>query len=135
MAGNLAKARELSRWKAKLRENFPTIHIESVSDDMESAGGAQVGKEIRVEAVVNTGKLSAGDIEVQLYHGNLDEDGQLNGGQALPMAQAGQSDDHHVRYEVLLPCAQSGRSGYTVRILPSHEMVTNSREMALMKWA
>ena len=125
----------MSEWKSRLKEQFGGVHVESVTDDMEATGGAKVGKEIRVEAVVNLGGLRAEDLRVELYHGSLDEDGQLSDGQPVPMQQISQANDHRVRYEAKLPCSRSGRSGYTVRIMPSHAMLPNSREMAMIRWA
>jgi len=136
LVGNgLAQARELSQWKSRLKEQFGSVHVESVTDDMDAAGGAKVGKEIRVEAVINLGGLRPEDLRVELYHGSLDEDGQLSDGQAVPMQQVSHADDHRVRYEAKLPCSRSGRSGYTVRIMPSHAMLPNSKEMAMIRWA
>jgi len=136
LVGNdLAKAKQLSQWKGRLREQFANVRVESVTDDMEVSGGAHVGRDIHVEAVVNLGELDPQDLQVELYHGALDEDGQLSEGKAVPMRQVGNAQDHRVQYEVELPCAHSGRSGYTVRILPNHEMLPDSREMAMIRWA
>jgi len=131
----LAVARQLSAWKSKLRNNFDSVRVESVTDDMDQAGGAKVGREINVQAVVDLNGLAAEDIKVELYYGDLDNDGQLTEGRAQPMQQVGQDDDNRVRYEAKMPCAKSGRSGYTVRIMPSHAMLTDPREMAMIRWA
>ena len=133
--GDLASARQLSAWRGKLKQHFGGVHVESVTDDMGSAGGAKVGKDITVQAVVNLGGLGAEDLKVELYHGGLDEDGQLTDGQAMAMKQVGDAQDHRARYEARMPCAKSGRCGYTVRILPSHPMLADPREMAMIRWA
>ena len=104
-------------------------------DDMADGGGTQVGKDVHVEAVIDLGSLSADDIQVQLYCGPLDEDGQLSDGQAKPMEQVGQGENQRVHYSVHVPCTRSGKSGYTVRILPSHAMLPDAREMAMIRWA
>jgi len=133
--GDLASARQLSAWRGKLKQHFGGVQVESVTDDMGSAGGAKVGKDITVRAVVNLGGLGAEDLKVELYHGGLDEDGQLTDGQAMAMKQVGDAQDHRASYEARMPCAKSGRCGYTVRILPSHPMLADPREMAMIRWA
>jgi starch phosphorylase len=131
----LARAKELSAWKDRLGKQFPKVRVESVTDDMEATGGAQVGRDIRVEAVVDLGGLTPEDLQVELYFGSLDEDGQLSDGQVLPMQRTEAAADHRMRYAVKLPCDHSGRTGYTVRILPSHRMLPDPREMAMIRWA
>jgi starch phosphorylase len=133
---NMAHARELSAWKSLVRQRFGDVRVESVTDNMDgTGGGARVGKDVRVEALIHPGGLKPSDILVELYHGLLDEDGQLNGGTAVPMEQAGLESDHRVRYAVNMPCTHSGMTGYTVRITPRHELMPNSRDMALIRWA
>ena len=135
-ASNLARGRELGAWKQKIRQNFGEVRIESVTDDMgDGDGGAKVGKNVRVQAVVNLGRLSASDVAVELYCGTLDQDGQLNDGYALPMDQVGQEDGNRIRYGVDMPCAHSGMAGYTVRVLPRHELLAGPHEMAMIRWA
>ena len=133
---DMSRAKELSDWKQKIRKNFNNVHIESVQDDMDSKGsGARVGKDVRVEAVVNLGNLAPDDIAVELYHGTLDEDGQLNEGQSLPMDQEGPADDHRVKYAAAMSCRRSGLTGYTVRVMPKHELLPCTLDMGMIRWA
>jgi mannose-1-phosphate guanylyltransferase len=97
--------------------------------------GVTVGKAIRVEATVHLGQLAPGDVNVELYYGMLDQDGQLTVGEAMPMDQAHVEGNGRVRYSASMPCTRSGMTGYTVRVMPRHEMMSNSREMALIRWA
>jgi len=134
-AEDLSLAKTLSAWKHELSEHFGQIRIESVSDNIESNGdAAQVGKTIRVEATVDLGRLAPGDVVVELYFGSLDEDGQLNSGRAVEMTLTS-GENRPANYVVEMPCPSSGRAGYTVRILPKHEALSNPLEMSLIKWA
>ena len=135
VGSNMAKAGELSGWKRQVREHFGEVRIESVSDDMDAAGGASVGRSLRVEAVIDLAELDPDDVTVELYYGPLDEDGQLNIGQALGMNQIGQSDGRRVKYATEMPCARTGLTGYTVRIMPRHDLSGNPRDLGLIRWA
>ena len=81
------------------------------------------------------GALEPSDILVELYYGQLDDDGQLTSGCALEMGMVGQENDHRVRYSVNMPCMRSGMTGYTVRILPRHRALISGRELGMIKWA
>ena len=133
---DLAQAKTLSSWKHRIREHFTQVRIESVSDDMDATGrGVDVGGQIRVEAVVNLGQLTPQDVQTELYYGLLDQNGQLNDGKALAMEQMDGMDANRISYAVNMPCAASGRSGYTVRVLPRHEALTRPLDMAMIRWA
>ncbi|MDY6912925.1 MAG: alpha-glucan family phosphorylase [Planctomycetota bacterium] len=131
---DLDNAKILSDWKDRVREHFDKLRIESVSDNMNSGNGAQVGKEVRVEAAVNLGPLTPDDVLVELYYGVLNDDGQLSRGRPLAMEQVGQKDNR-VMYAVNMPCLRSGLAGYTVRVTPQHSLLSNSLDMAMIRWA
>ena len=135
LSNELAQAKELSAWRRRLRDLFGNVRIESVSDDMDTVGGARIGRDIRVEAVVDLGGLAPQDLQVQLYFGALDSDGQLSEGQPLPMQQVDSTDGHRARYAVQMPCTRSGMTGYTVRVMPGHATLPDARELAMIRWA
>ena len=97
---------------------------------------AYAGRPVRVEATVFLGPVSPEDILVQLYHGRLDADGQLQHGQAVDMQPLGPpGEDARVGYVAEMPCQWTGLAGYTIRILPRHRALPDAREMGLIKWA
>jgi starch phosphorylase len=133
---DMASAKEFSAWKKRMRSEFGSLRVEKVTDNMDAttSGGARVGKDVRVEAVVNLGRLTPADVTVELYFGPLDEDGQLSEGQAVPMEQVSQENER-VRYGADMPCSRSGMTGYTVRVMPRHPTLLNPRDMAMTRWA
>jgi starch phosphorylase len=135
-ADDLAKARELGRWERRVAEHFPRIRIETVSDDMDTdGGGARVGQDVRVEALVDLGELEAGDVRVELYCGLLDEDGQLSEGEAIEMSEVGREGERSVRYATHMPCTRSGMTGYTVRVRPHHSRLGQAGDLNMIRWA
>jgi starch phosphorylase len=135
VADEMAKAKELSAWKRKVQDNFGSVRIENVSDNMVTEGGAKVGKDVKVEAMVDLGQLTPQDVKVELYYGRLDDDGQLSDGLALPMEQVGNEGEHRGKYSANMPCIRSGLTGYTVRVTPCHETLGEVRDMALIRWS
>jgi starch phosphorylase len=135
-ADDMTQAKALSAWKQKLYREFSGVRIDSVSDNMDGkAEGTCVGETLSVEAVVDLGKLSPQDVRTELYYGPLGEDGQLNGGQILPMEQVGFESENRARYSVQMPCDRTGMTGYTVRVMPSHPKLICPCDMALIRWA
>ncbi len=133
-AGSLARSRQLAGWKQHLAHQFGRIRIESVNDNMNTAG-VVVGQMLEIEATLALGELTADDICVELYHGPLDTEGQLFNGQILPMEQTEFLNDNRVTYRITMPCEHSGMVGYTLRVLPAHPMLDDSLSMDLLKWA
>jgi glycogen phosphorylase len=147
LADNLHPARELAGWKQMVTDRFNDVNVESVNDDLPSAArqaaaqnagedtGARVGKAIHVETVVNTAGLGVEDIAVELFFGELDDDGQLNDGQALVMKHVEDCGDGRHKFAGDLPCNHSGMTGYTVRVLPGRQTRHDTRLSALIHWA
>jgi starch phosphorylase len=133
---DLADAKALSGWQQKLVAHFDSVRVESVSDDMDANGeGARVGRDVRVEAVISLYDLEPADVRVELYYGPLDQDGQLTRGEAVPMERIAQEDGKRARYTVQMPCARSGQSGYTVRVLPRNDLLPDTRDLGMIRWA
>jgi starch phosphorylase len=132
-ADGLARGRELAAWRGRIRDAFANVHIESVSDNMDEVG-AKVGHEIEVTAVVNLDGLESEDVTVELYYGPVDDDGQLRQGTPLAMTRREQTEAG-VRYAAGMPCDHSGATGYTVRVMPRHELLADPRELAMIRWA
>ena len=132
--GDMAAARELAQWKDWLRDRFGQVRVQSVQDNMD--GASHVGQSVRVEATVMLGEVPSSDVLVQLYHGRLDADGQLQRGQATEMIPEGEPDGQgRLHYVTDISCEHSGLAGYTVRVLPRHRALPDAREMGLIRWA
>jgi starch phosphorylase len=132
---DLRRAREVSAWRERIRDHFASVRVEGVSDNMDVDGGARVGRNIDVDAVVNLAGLSPSDVAVELYYGPLDEDGQLNTGEALTMTQVSEEGNDRVKYSARMPCARSGKTGYTVRVVPCHDALADGRDISRIRWA
>ncbi len=134
-ADEMTRAKQLNTWKQKVRRQFPNVRIETVSDDVDASGGARVGKDLNVQAVVNLAGLAPEDIQVELYYGPLDQDGQLSDGRPAAMEQVGPDGDGRMKYTAHMPCPRSGMMGYTVRVLPRHADLGEPIALGMIRWA
>ncbi len=134
VAEDLTEAKNLSQWKQWLTEKFAQVRIEDVRDNIN--GVSRVGQLVRVEATIMLGEISPENVSVQLYHGQLDPDGQFRQGRTAEMTLQGQCDaEGRLNYAADVSSGQTGLAGYTVRILPRHKAMPDPREMGLIKWA
>jgi glycogen phosphorylase len=136
-AENFAATRQQAQWKQTLREKFQQVTIDSVQDTIDEAG-ASVGQPIGVDAHIRTGELSTDDLSVELFYGELDDDGQLAEGESLPMHLSDREDqgnDGVFTYTAEMPCDRSGVTGYTVRVMPAHGAHEDTRLCSLVRWA
>jgi starch phosphorylase len=126
-----AGARELARWKDKVRTGWAQVRV----DHVESGGVAevpQVGDELHVKAYVTLGDLSPQDVEVQVVHGRVSDADEMSrfAIDALDVAEALDGGRYffagHVRLE------SSGPFGYTVRVVPKHPELTSVAEVGLV---
>lgn len=131
---DLAGAKALAQWKDAFRQQWKQVRIERVWSDGPDGQELKVGDQLQVQAQVYLGSLNPTDIAVELYCGHLDAEGQIVLGQAIPMLIAQSKGSGKYVFAGALPCKTSGRFGYALRILPSHEDLGNPFEMGLVLW-
>jgi starch phosphorylase len=129
----MARARALAEWKANLRRHWSQIRVVSV--EANGASKIEVGTELTVQALVHLGALEPKDVTVELYHGPLDTKEQIDPGTATVMKFAEARGDGDYAFVGAIPCRVSGRYGYTLRVLPCHEDLSNPFEPRLILWA
>jgi starch phosphorylase len=60
---------------------------------------------------------------VELYFGNLERNGDIQNGAALPMSTNGRGNSGSHLFEGQMLCLQTGRFGFTVRVIPHHRLM------------
>jgi starch phosphorylase len=127
-----APARELAAWKARVTAAWHGVHV----DQVEASGEpADVGTESTVSAVVSLGDLAPSDVEVQLVRGRVVGDDDLADVVTMAMHLAGDAEDGHRRYEGTFTNDRAGRTGITVRIVPSHPLLATPVDLGGIAWA
>jgi starch phosphorylase len=129
-AGELAGAREIAEWKARVRAAWPGVRVDHV--ESEGGDGASVGDAIAVRAFVSLGGLSPDDVDVQVVFGRVDENDRITDSrvESLKLAEVYEGGRH--RYEGAVTLERSGAFGYTVRILPRHRYLATPAELGLI---
>ncbi len=129
-----AKAKQLADWKLKLTRSWRDVYIESVEASAQEK--LQVGDDMRVRAWVNLGELSHEDLAVQIYHGAIDQNGNITEGEIVPMTYAEEGGKNNLAmFTGAIRYFKSGRHGFTVRIVPHHDDLLSPFETGLLHWA
>jgi starch phosphorylase len=131
-ADHLKRAVQLAEWRKRLQRDWGAVRVEQV--DSKSSSTLEVGSSLDVLARVNLGNLSPADVEVQLFHGIVDNHGEIPHPTTLAMTQAGERNGSVWQYQGRIPCHSSGHHGYAVRVLPRHGDIGSPFEPGLWRW-
>ncbi len=125
-------ARELARWKARVREAWPAVRVEH-ADAACPAEAQELGSALTLRVLVALGTLEATDVDVQVVSGAVDERDRIGEAEVQTLKPVGGPDlDGRQRYEGTLELTRTGPFGYTVRILPTHPLLASPAELGLV---
>jgi starch phosphorylase len=128
------KAKQLAAWKANMHKNWRDVYIDSV--EASAAEKLQVGDDMRVRAWVKLGELAPEDVAVQIYHGAIDQNGDIAEGEIVPMTYTQDGSKNGMSlFSGTIRYFKSGRHGFTVRIVPHHDDLLSPFDTGLLHWA
>ena len=87
-----------------------------------------------MHTILRLNALSPDDVAVQLYYGPLDAHGEIVNPVIFEMLNPAKAGEGVWRFSGTATFCRSGRHGYSVRILPAHELLTHLFEMRLIRW-
>jgi glycogen phosphorylase len=128
--GTYAGARELAAWKRRVSGAWPGVRIEHVEAD---DGELSPGGRLIVRASIALGPLSPDDVCVEVVYGRAgDSDEIIDPARSALQPDGAPGGDGVVRYSGSAELGQPGPFGYTVRVLPSHRLLTGPAELGLV---
>ncbi|NDU76822.1 alpha-glucan family phosphorylase [Actinomadura sp. DSM 109109] len=130
VADKFAGARELASWKRQVRSAWPRVaveHVESTGED-----SPQVGARLTVRVVVALDGLAPEDVAVEVAYGRVDDADALVEPSYVGLEDAGPAENGRRRYTGEVPLDRSGAFGYSVRVVPSHPLLSGRAEMGLV---
>ena len=130
-ADRFARTREVVCWKERIEQNWPAVEIQSAAAEQ---GNALVGDRLGIEAEIMLGALTPEDVRVEAYTGPVDRDDNVITGRMLPLEHVRELGEGRHRYRGAVHCQESGRFGFAVRILPSHQWMTGSFALEHVRW-
>ncbi len=115
---NFKLTREFASWKAEIARNWHSVKIVHV--DISEEKEIKVNTQITVRAEISLGDITPDHVQVELYFGALDKNGEIVEGVALPMRESGKGNKGTCLFQGQMLCLQSGQFGFTVRVIPRH---------------
>jgi starch phosphorylase len=131
-ADSFKRARDLAAWKKHVTGAWPQVKVEVEPDPTQ--GIVDLGDPREVSATVQLGSLSVEDVAVQLLHGRVRGGDELTDTEVVEMKLVGPVEGGW-QYLGRFRCDQSGRHGYTLRVVPSHPDLASPVEMDCVVWA
>jgi starch phosphorylase len=129
-AGKYSGARRLAAWKARVTQAWPQVRIEHVeADDTDQSPGAA----LTVRASVALGELSPQDVAVQVVYGRAgDRDEIIAPAMSELQLEESPSAGSVTRFVGQVALGRPGPFGYTLRVLPSHPLLSGPAELGLV---
>jgi starch phosphorylase len=123
---------QLVEWRKRLRAHGSEVKITDISS--EHPADVVVGSKFKVTARIVLGGVVPGDVQVQLYYGNVDSEGRIVAGKTAGMSLA-QSTGPDYTYQGEVECQDSGSCGFTVRVIPLNADAILPYELPWIVWA
>ncbi len=129
---NLSKSIELAHQKDRLRSAWNRISVEHV--DAYTSRPLRVGDELNLTVTVSLADIGPEELRVQIYAGDLDNDGHIRNGQATDLAHHQDLGAGRHQFRGIINTDRSGRHGYAVRIIPGGPIFQDITEPGLIHW-
>lgn len=128
---DLSRGLAFAAWRQRVGQSWDKIRVIRV----ETSGTAlKVGAEQEVHAWVELGDLTAKDVNVQIYVGNLTTHGEIENGTPIDM-EAVSSSGTVVEFAGQIAYKSTGQHGVSVRVLPHHEDLPAPVQRGQIRWA
>jgi starch phosphorylase len=133
---NFAGARALSEFRARVGESWPSIRVRHV-DTAGLPDTPLLGSTMTITAHIDLDTLDPSEVLVQAVVGRVDENENLS--QVVTTTMTPSSDQSQpggaTIFEVAVPLPMTGPLGYTVRVIPTHPLLTSNAELAKVVFA
>lgn len=129
------EAKKYSAWKSKITKNWKNIKFITITED-NNKSEIKVDTTYRIKTEIDLGKLLPEDVEVQIYYGKVDQRFEVGANDNVIMNHIETNTETGIhKFEGEIKCKDTGHFGYTLRVLPKHQLLHNPFELNLIHWA
>jgi len=130
------KAKMIADWKEKIVSNWHQVEIVKI-DVPETGKEIPVRDAYTVHVDVKLGNIEPSEVSVQLYYGPVktQEDPSVNKTEVMKLATRKNTSNSVYHYTGSIKTEESGLFGFTVRILPEHNLLIQPFEVEKVYWA
>jgi starch phosphorylase len=132
-ANNFKVAKDIVAWRNHLVTNWKSVKVLEMNH--EGTAEVKVDSELVINAKIQLGAIEPAQISARVYYGTLDDANNLADARDLMMEHEKNLGDGIHKFRAVLTCEDTGRFGYTIRIMPRHEHVRFPVDIGLIRWA
>jgi starch phosphorylase len=130
---NMAGARNLADWRQKLLTNWDAISISNIKSG--KTVDLPVKSSLEITADIHLAGLAPEDVDVALYYGPLNLKEEFVERNIEIMEATNNDGNGNQHYVGFVPCGQTGKFGFTIRIMPSSKQLETPYTTGLVVWA
>lgn len=128
---DLAKAKEVANWKAKVRNSWQKITIRRLD---EPAKKLDFGDKFNIKIAVYLDGLQPEDVCVELLLSRFSNKGRQKTIRYHSFSFKGRADNGESLFEIDHAPEVCGKLEYSIRIYPHHALLTHKFELGMMRW-
>ena len=132
---DLSNVAQFNDWKKKISSSWNKIEITQENGQNINNKTIEAGNTITVKCKVKLPNISIDNVEVQVYCGQILDNGKLDNVCIKDMKLNNYDENENIgSYETEIELKSGGNFGYTFRAMPKHEMLLESANLNLVKW-
>ena len=126
-------AKELAAWRMEVMTKWSSLKVRNIRSETHT--DVYVEEPIIITAEIFLNGLTTDNVQVEIYAGPVGQDGKFARRNTVVMTpEEDMGGGWHVYQGEVMP-HEAGRFGYTVRILPKHELLLDPHSLGLIHWA
>jgi glycogen phosphorylase len=133
MEKDFAPAKQLASWRMDIMTKWNALRISNVQSDEPEV--IHVNQPLSVQADVYLNGLSPQDVRLEIYAGPVNADGGFDQRNTARMELSSPLQEGWYRYVGRFSPQTPGKFGFTVRMLPNHELLLDPHSLGLIHWA
>jgi len=124
--------KEFTAWKEKVEKEFDGIRIVQVDAELEKV--YRVTDPVPLQVELDLGKLKPDDVRVDVYFSLLAGGTMQTDSEIERLETVSHISGPRYRFSGSVPCKQTGRFGFRIRITPTHPLLTHPYELNRVIW-
>ncbi len=129
---NFRGVRDFSERFDLISKEWGNVKITELTAD--TSKPAQMGTQIEVMATVYMDGLNPDDVTVEVCHGKLNYKGEIENSTCFAMSSVQNTGKGIYVFRGRVPCLESGKNGFSLRIMPRNTYLTRKLVPGFVKW-
>jgi starch phosphorylase len=131
--GKMKGAKDLALWRQKIMTNWDQIRIHRVQ--AHNGTPLPVLGDLKIKADVFLNELVPEDVDVEIYYGPLSLRDEFTERNTIQMKAVDSDGNGNYHFQGDIPCGETGKYGFTIRVLPSSRKLETPYMAGLVIWA